>query len=54
MTTIETKLFGEDAQKIEKYLDLNRNEDKAEVNTKILFTKQSVNGRSVIVMEFDI
>lgn len=54
MTTIETKLFGEDARRIEKYLGLNRNGDKAEVDTKIFFIKQFVNGRSKIVMEFDI
>lgn len=54
MTTIETTFFGNDAWRIEQYLGFNHVGDTVDVDTKLVFTKRSRNGRIVIEMEFDI
>lgn len=54
MAAIETMFFGEAARKIAQYLDLKCVGDTVDVNTKLVFTKRSRSGRSVIILEFNI
>lgn len=52
--TITLVLFGEEAKKIEQIMGLQRCGDTADVNTKIVFTKEPAEGKSRIKMEFDL
>lgn len=54
MSAVEIRIWGVDAFVVCKHLSLKNKGDKAEINTKIIFTKKIIAGRGCVDLEFDI
>ena len=54
MQTISITVFGKVAKIIEKEIGLEKVGDISDINTKIMFEKLSAEGRSKILLTFDV